>query len=86
MVCDTVFASTGYSASMANLSRITLASDDVFSDGATLHIPTVSGSVGDGYTAALMVAVAGEPADSRGRARRAPRAPWRGNAHHRAGR
>jgi hypothetical protein len=31
----------------------------VFSDGATLQIPTISGSVADGYAAALTVAVSG---------------------------
>jgi len=58
-VCDTVYATTGYSASVANLSRITLASDNVFSDGATLQIPAVTGSVADGFAAALTVAING---------------------------
>ncbi len=55
-VCDVVYAEAGYSASVTNLSRITLASDNVFSDGATLQIATVTGSV-TGYTAALTVAI-----------------------------
>ncbi len=55
--CDAVYATTGYSASVTNLSRITLASDNVFSDGATLQIPAMSGSVADGYAAALTVAI-----------------------------
>jgi len=32
-----------------------LATDNVFRDGATLETPTVSGSVSNGYTAALTV-------------------------------
>ncbi|MBC7973887.1 MAG: hypothetical protein H7138_02800 [Myxococcales bacterium] len=55
-VCDVVYAEAGYSASVTNLSRISLASDNVFSDGATLQIATVTGSVA-GDTAALTVAM-----------------------------
>jgi protocatechuate 3,4-dioxygenase beta subunit len=56
--CDTVYTTSGYSASVTNLSRVTLATDMVFSDGATLEIPTITGSVTDGYAAALTVAIA----------------------------
>jgi protocatechuate 3,4-dioxygenase beta subunit len=56
--CDVVFATTGYSQSVANLSRVTLASDNVFSDGATLETPTVTGSVSAGYVANLTVGIA----------------------------
>jgi protocatechuate 3,4-dioxygenase beta subunit len=55
--CDTVYATSGYSASVTNLSRITLASDMVFSDGASLELATMSGDVASGLTAALTVAV-----------------------------
>ncbi|MCB9680563.1 MAG: intradiol ring-cleavage dioxygenase [Alphaproteobacteria bacterium] len=55
--CDTVFASSGYEASVSNFARITLASDNVFSDGASLQTPSISGSVDDGYAIALDVAV-----------------------------
>jgi protocatechuate 3,4-dioxygenase beta subunit len=55
--CATVFAETGYSASVANLRQVSLSSDNVFSDGAELQLPTMSGSVSDGYTAALQVAI-----------------------------
>jgi protocatechuate 3,4-dioxygenase beta subunit len=55
--CDLVYATTGYEASVGNLSRISLASDNVFSDGAALELATVSGSVAAGMTAALTVAV-----------------------------
>jgi len=57
-VCNAVFATTGYSQSVANLSRITLASDNVFSDGATLETPVVLGSVSAGYVASLTVGIA----------------------------
>lgn len=55
--CDTVYATSGYSASVTNLSRISLASDMVFSDGASLELATMSGNVSSGLTAALTVAV-----------------------------
>jgi len=55
---DLVYATAGYEASVANLSRVTLASDMVFSDGASLELPSMSGSVAGGLTASLTVAVA----------------------------
>jgi protocatechuate 3,4-dioxygenase beta subunit len=57
--CYEVFASTGYSASVANFNQVSLASDNVFSDGATLETPTITGSVAAGYALALTVGVAG---------------------------
>jgi len=55
--CDEVFATDGYAASVANLSQISLTSDNVFSDGVTQQTPTMSGSVGDGYVAKLNVTI-----------------------------
>jgi protocatechuate 3,4-dioxygenase beta subunit len=55
--CDLVYATSGYEASVTNLSQVSLASDMVFSDGASLELPTISGSVAGGLTAALTVAV-----------------------------
>jgi protocatechuate 3,4-dioxygenase beta subunit len=55
--CDLVYATTGYQQSITNLSQVTLASDNVFSDGSALELATVSGSVAAGFTAALTVAV-----------------------------
>jgi protocatechuate 3,4-dioxygenase beta subunit len=52
-----VYATSGYEQSVTNLSRVSLATDMVFSDGATLETPTVSGSVADGYVVSLNVAV-----------------------------
>jgi protocatechuate 3,4-dioxygenase beta subunit len=57
-VCNTVYATSGYEQSVTSLSRISLASDNVFSDGASLQVATMSGSVSAGYTAALTVGVA----------------------------
>ena len=56
-VCDTVYASSGYSASVSNLAQISLATDNVFSDGATLETPTITGSVSAGYALALTVGI-----------------------------
>ena len=55
--CDEVYATAGYEQSVRNLSQVSLASDNVFSDGASLELATMTGSVGGGYTAALTVAV-----------------------------
>jgi protocatechuate 3,4-dioxygenase beta subunit len=54
--CDTVYAGSGYGSSAANLSRTSLSSDNIFSDGYSLQLPTVTGDAG-GMTAALTVAV-----------------------------
>ena len=55
--CDAVYTTTGYSASVSNLAQTSLASDMVFSDGSSLQLPTISGSVGPNLSAALTVAV-----------------------------
>lgn len=55
--CDEVFATAGYEASVRNLSQISLASDMVFSDGATLELPTITGSAEAGYVATLPVTI-----------------------------
>lgn len=55
--CDLVYATTGYQQSVSNLSQISLATDMVFSDGATLELATVTGNVSSGLSAALTVAV-----------------------------
>jgi protocatechuate 3,4-dioxygenase beta subunit len=57
--CDVVYATSGYEASVRNLGQISLATDNVFSDGASLELATVTGSVTAGFTAALTVAVSG---------------------------
>ena len=52
-----VYATSGYTGSAANLAAVSLATDMVFSDGATLETPTVNGSVNTGYEAVLTVGV-----------------------------
>jgi protocatechuate 3,4-dioxygenase beta subunit len=57
--CDLVYATSGYESSVRNFAGITLATDNVFSDGASLELATVTGSVSEGFKAALTVAVSG---------------------------
>lgn len=58
-ICETVYsAATGYSQSVTNLAQISFATDNVFSDGTTTEMATVTGSVADGYTVALQVGIA----------------------------
>lgn len=52
-----VYAGTGYPQSTRNLSQVSLATDNVFSDGAELETPTITGSVADGYTIAMSAAI-----------------------------
>ncbi len=54
---DLVYATTGYESSVTNLSRISLATDTVFSDGSALELATMTGSVAVGLTATLTVAI-----------------------------
>lgn len=57
--CDLVYATSGYQSSITNLSQVSLASDMVFSDGSSLELATITGSVASSLTATLTVAVAG---------------------------
>jgi protocatechuate 3,4-dioxygenase beta subunit len=56
-VSEAVYATDGYSASVRNLSRVSLDSDNVFGDGWEQELGTLTGSVGAGYTATLAVGV-----------------------------
>ena len=57
-VCDDVYATDGYEASaVANLASVSLDSDGIFSDGYSLQMATVTGSVDDGYTVTLNIPV-----------------------------
>ncbi len=56
---DLVYATSGYESSVRNLAGITLATDNVFSDGSALELATMTGSVSAGYKAASTVAVNG---------------------------
>jgi protocatechuate 3,4-dioxygenase beta subunit len=55
--CAAVYATSGYTGSTANLANVSLATDMVFSDGATLETPSVTGDVSSGCQAALTVGV-----------------------------
>jgi len=53
-----VYATDGYSQSVGNLSKVSLATDNVFGDdSAARELATVTGSVAAGYTATLTLAV-----------------------------
>ncbi|WP_290867219.1 intradiol ring-cleavage dioxygenase [Aquabacterium sp.] len=57
-ICSEVYSSvSGYSASVSNLAAITFATDNVFSDGYTLELASLSGNTTDGYTATLTVGI-----------------------------
>lgn len=55
--CQDVYATAGYEASVRNLSQTSLSRDNVFADGSSQQMATISGSVGAGYTAELSVPV-----------------------------
>ncbi len=52
-VSETVYDGDGYGNSAANLTRVSLDSDMVFSDGCELQLATVTGGVEEGYVASL---------------------------------
>jgi protocatechuate 3,4-dioxygenase beta subunit len=52
-----VYATDGYEASVANLARTSLDTDNVFSDGYSLQLATITGTVDDGMVATLNVPV-----------------------------
>jgi hypothetical protein len=55
--CETVYAASGYAASVLNLSRISLDSDNIFRDGYSTKMAAVSGDVTNGYSAQLTVGI-----------------------------
>lgn len=68
--CDDVYATPGYERSIANMTRTTLQSDNVFGDdGGIYQLATMTGSAAAGYTAGLNVTI------QRGPAARYPRHP-----------
>ena len=57
-VCAQVYAQDGYEASVSNLAKVSLTSDNVFGDdGGASQLATVTGDVISGYTVSLAVAV-----------------------------
>ena len=56
--CEAVYATPGYEQSVANLSQVSLAGDNVFGDDGGIHqLATMSGDPTGGYTAALTIGV-----------------------------
>lgn len=56
--CEVVYATSGYEQSVSNLSRVSLARDNVFGDDGGVHqLATMSGDATEGYTAALTIGV-----------------------------
>jgi protocatechuate 3,4-dioxygenase beta subunit len=55
--CRQVYGTAGYEVSRANLRRTSLTSDIAFRDGHDLQMAKVTGSVKDGMTIALTIAV-----------------------------
>ncbi len=56
-VCDDVYATDGYEQSVENLAQLSLETDGIFSDGYSLQMAKVTGSVAEGYTVSLNVPV-----------------------------
>lgn len=57
--CEVVYKESGYEESLTNLAKVSLSSDNVFSDGHTTQLATMTGSVAEGYTAKLELGIAG---------------------------
>jgi protocatechuate 3,4-dioxygenase beta subunit len=58
-VCNAVYATSGYSSSASTLSRVSLSSDMVFSDGVATQTPSMTGNATNGYISSLVVGVSG---------------------------
>ncbi|HEX5357532.1 MAG TPA: intradiol ring-cleavage dioxygenase [Aquabacterium sp.] len=57
--CTEVYTNaSGYSSSLTNLNKSSFATDNVFSDGVTLEMTTLSGSVAEGYTGNITLSIA----------------------------
>ena len=56
-IVKVAYATAGYEQSVTNLSKVTLAGDNVFGDGYDLQIPTVTGDPTTGYTLKFTCAV-----------------------------
>jgi len=54
-----VYTASGYTASVRNLAQISYATDNVFADGTSLQMATVTGNATQGYVVTLTVAVNG---------------------------
>ncbi|KAB8044910.1 dioxygenase family protein [Janthinobacterium aquaticum] len=54
-----VYTASGYATSVRNLAQISYATDNVFSDGTSLQMASVSGNAVDGYVVTLTIGVNG---------------------------
>lgn len=58
-MCSSVYSNTtGYTSSQRNLASISLSSDNIFNDGYSTQMMTVTGNVNEGYTATIVVGIA----------------------------
>ncbi|MFY9509619.1 MAG: intradiol ring-cleavage dioxygenase, partial [Rubrivivax sp.] len=53
-----VYATSGYTGSASNLAAISFSSDNIFSDGYSTQLASISGDTSNGYTATLQVGIA----------------------------
>jgi len=56
-ICDQVYATAGYESSVRNMQQTPIDRDNVFSDGYSLQMAKVTGTVGDGLRATLRVPI-----------------------------
>ncbi len=56
-VCEEVYATSGYESSVSNLAGVSLDSDGIFSDGYSLQLAKMTGSVAEGFVATLSVPI-----------------------------
>ncbi len=56
-ISTAVYATSGYTGSATNLSQISFATDNIFSDGYSLQLATLTGSTSAGYVATLRVGI-----------------------------
>lgn len=56
-VCEQAYATSGYESSVANLAGVSLDSDGIFSDGYSLQLAKMTGSVEEGFVATLSVPI-----------------------------
>ncbi|WMW81300.1 intradiol ring-cleavage dioxygenase [Undibacterium cyanobacteriorum] len=56
-ISQEVYTDSRYSASVRNLAQISFATDNVFSDGTSLQMATVTGNLTEGYVASLTINV-----------------------------
>jgi protocatechuate 3,4-dioxygenase beta subunit len=56
-VCEQVYATSGYESSVSNLAGVSLDSDGIFSDGYSLQLAKMTGSVEEGFVATLSVPI-----------------------------